>query len=115
MAKVLCLQQELKKAGWGWEVGFADLDRSTPGSRRSLTMTICGAAILRRAAYEIADIARDREGKTLPRMDADQDKKWRDHLNRGRQDTSNLHSVTNGTSRAICRSNGRQDTEDYEV
>ena len=50
-------------------MGFADLDRSTPGSRRSLTMTICGAAILRRAAYgiaDIADIARDRKGKTTP-------------------------------------------------
>jgi len=50
------------------KVGFADLDRSTPGSRRSLTMTICGAAILRRAAYgiaAIAGIARDRKGKNL--------------------------------------------------
>jgi hypothetical protein len=42
----------------GREVGFADLDRSTPGLRRSLTMTVCGAAILRRAALKIAEIAK---------------------------------------------------------
>jgi hypothetical protein len=27
-------------------VGFADLDRSAPGSGRSLTMTVCGLAIV---------------------------------------------------------------------
>src|SRR5689334_7564792 len=67
----LCFQQSAMGVGVVAErrrqraarVGFADLDRSTPGSRRSLTMTICGAAILRRAAYGIAGIARDRKTK----------------------------------------------------
>jgi hypothetical protein len=55
-------------AGGALRSGFADLDRSTPGSRRSLTTTICGAAVLRRAAYGIAviaDIARDGENAKL--------------------------------------------------
>ncbi|MGC2694229.1 MAG: hypothetical protein WA738_00405 [Candidatus Angelobacter sp.] len=39
----------------------SDLDRSTPGSRRSLTMTVCGAAgIAPRGFIGIAGIARDR-------------------------------------------------------
>ena len=75
--KWFCLQQKLKK----WRVGVGRLRRFRSfisGTSRSFRMTVCSAANLRRAALliaeiaEIADIVRDRKGKTLPLINADE-------------------------------------------
>jgi hypothetical protein len=64
----------------------------------------------------IADIARDRKSKFyrgLTQMDADRDKSGRVKI--FAIEMQDLHSMINGTNRAICWRTGRQDTGDYEV